>query len=334
MSYSVVDKLNATKFPLSIFVIFIHTDLNLYKSSEDLNFAFLFSNVLGRIAVPSFLIISGYLYFYKVPNAKFTLEMWKNKTKRRLSSLVVPYILWNIIYVLYCWIRPTSVPIFNFFNCFFGELFSDNVYYPANGPLWFLRDLFFISLLSPIIWSIIKYIPVKWYSVFILILLLIPSNFIMHNLYECALYFSIGAFLVYHKIDFLQISKKHYYLSFVACLVSMICSYIHFYPFDFCGRFLILCRIPFILMIISYFPVQIKNISFINLSMFFFLSHYMIRSVGFSVSRYMIGIDSGIVGFCINSVMTIFVCTIIFCLINTFFPKFLLFSIGKVKIVG
>jgi len=49
---------------------------------------------LMRICVPSFFIISGYLFFYRVN--KFTLNIYKEKLYRRVKTLVIPYVLWDI----------------------------------------------------------------------------------------------------------------------------------------------------------------------------------------------------------------------------------------------
>lgn len=328
MNNTTIDRLNAAKFPLSLFVVFIHTDLSIYKTSTDISWAYFFSNSIGRIAVPSFLIISGYLYFSNIKNKLLSFEIWKQKTKKRLFSLVVPYIIWNVIYVLYGWIRSNSDYEFNIYNIFIGEL-ADNVLYPANGPLWFLRDLFIISFLSPIIWFIIKRVPNKWFSLLFLVLALIPSNFTMQNLYESTVYFSIGSFFAYNNYNFFQITRKHLTLCIIACIISIIGSIVHISPFDFWGRLLILCRIPCIISIISLCPHNIKNISLLNLSMFIFLSHYMIRSAGFSISRFLIGEDKSDLSFCINFTITIIVCFIAFCLLQVFFPKLFLFSLGK-----
>lgn len=329
MNNTTIDRLNAAKFPLSLFVVFIHTDLSVYKTPADISLAFLFSNILGRIAVPAFLIISGYLYFSNIKNKALSFDIWKKKVKKRLFSLVIPYIIWNIIYVLYSWTRTNGNYNFNLYKIFIGELLADKVLYPANGPLWFLRDLFIISALSPIIWYIIKKIPNNVGALLFLILSLIPSNFIMQNLYDSTVYFSIGSFFAYNNYDIFQITRKHRTFCIIACVVSIIGSCVHISPFDFWGRLLILCRIPCIISIIGLCPHNIKNISLLNLSMFIFLSHYMIRSAGFSISRYLIGVDKGDMSFCINFLITIIVCIITFCLLQVFFPKLFSFSLGK-----
>ncbi len=48
-----------------------------------------------RIAVPCFFLISGYLFFKKLED--WNLDMWKGKMVRRVHSLLIPYVLWNIL---------------------------------------------------------------------------------------------------------------------------------------------------------------------------------------------------------------------------------------------
>ena len=90
-------------------VIFIHISPKLHPCYQSYSFletfhsGQLYSLIVdgwGKItntAVPFFFFVSGY-YFLK--EKKLTLENWKNKIKKRISTLLIPYILWNIIAII------------------------------------------------------------------------------------------------------------------------------------------------------------------------------------------------------------------------------------------
>ena len=91
------------------------------------------SQTLVKVAMPTFFIISGYLFFAN--NEKFNKEIYWQKIWRRVKTLLIPYIIWNMIMAI-------KLKIFNL------SIFVE----PANMPLWFLRDLIIVSLLTPILY--------------------------------------------------------------------------------------------------------------------------------------------------------------------------------------
>ena len=55
------------------------------------------SKIISSMCVPTFFLISGYLLYYKQPS--FNLMEFGRKLKRRFRSLVIPYLLWILIYI-------------------------------------------------------------------------------------------------------------------------------------------------------------------------------------------------------------------------------------------
>lgn len=112
------------------------------------------------MALPTFFLISGYLMFQK-----FSINIWPSKMLRRIKRLLVPYIVWNITFVLIYLGVAKMVPRISERVVTFG---LDSVYgciskiislhvAPIDGPLWFLRALLILSLLSPIMWMFSKW---------------------------------------------------------------------------------------------------------------------------------------------------------------------------------
>lgn len=132
------------------------------------------SHVITQIAVPAFFLISGYLFFNGLE--LWEPNVWKRKIRSRINSLLVPYLLWVLIFSIIHLFRhelvgvplshwwSTSVDWINrqggLFNLFWASnqwnatynLFGQNMM--MTGPiafhLWFLRDLIVSVALSPV----------------------------------------------------------------------------------------------------------------------------------------------------------------------------------------
>ena len=97
------------RFPLTVGVVFIHFNLAehgftihgvTYGLDHPAWYDFLinfFSEVLPQIGVPLFFIISGFLFFYRVD---FDSNVYQKKLRKRVRTLLIPYLLWNLIAIL------------------------------------------------------------------------------------------------------------------------------------------------------------------------------------------------------------------------------------------
>jgi fucose 4-O-acetylase-like acetyltransferase len=167
------------------------------------------SQTLVKVAMPTFFVMSGYLFFANVE--QFNKEIYWQKIRRRIKTLLLPYIVWNLLMAVK--LKEFSLSI---------------LWMPANMPLWFLRDLMIVSLLTPII-----YIGVKKFNYWIFILL-IPIYLtgiwaIQPGLNPYAIcFFTIGAYLSIQKTNLveacLKLEKIAYLLSVLLAL-AMILTY-------------------------------------------------------------------------------------------------------------
>ena len=98
------------RFPLAILVVFVHgfgaeIDVSELHASGLTGLALydyirlFFSVVIARSAVPLFFIISGYLLFLKVDD--YSKSVYMAKLKKRWHSLVIPYLLWLVLFILW-----------------------------------------------------------------------------------------------------------------------------------------------------------------------------------------------------------------------------------------
>ena len=128
------------------------------------------SGMLGRCAVPLFYVISGYLFFLKVSDGMKSIYA---KIQKRMRTLLVPYIIGCLFFVLFGVIIAITPGISRYVNGSVMPLFNEplhqiicNIFYdsgsgtPCAFQLWFLRDLILIVATSPIWYLLLKHL--RW----------------------------------------------------------------------------------------------------------------------------------------------------------------------------
>jgi len=195
------EAIDLVRFPLAVMVVFIHTmspndptfsmpaDYGHLTGMDMCNLIRSFgTHVFSHIAVPTFFLISGYLFYKRLE--KWDWAVWKEKMKSRWRTLIVPYFIWCLLYVL--WNPYIIIPIKKI-GAFFvkgkplhsiidywdtvdidwlhvlwdshewggtnlnwlGQYVAHNTS-PELVPFWFMRDLIVVVLLSPLIYWFVK----------------------------------------------------------------------------------------------------------------------------------------------------------------------------------
>ena len=144
----------AMRFPLMVLLLFAHvlpmvsvpiemnlSEMNIYHFiSEGI------SHNLSRIRNPLFFFFSGFFFFRKLE--EWNAGFYRSQLKKRIRSLLLPYLLWNILMIAAIYIKNYAVT--SFLSMEPGEELSSlrvTPWYilfwhtPANYPMWFLRDL-------------------------------------------------------------------------------------------------------------------------------------------------------------------------------------------------
>ena len=160
--------------------------------------------------VPTLFIISGYFFFRS--QKERNIHFFTDKYKRRIHSLLLPYMVWNAIAVIVMYIRydiigDNDYSLTDYLSGFWSSAINGNGL-PANNPLWFMRDIMVVTLMAPAINYLIKG---KW-GFWVIILLAacyvagieIPVSGVSM---EAILFFSTGAYLAIHKVSITSIPK-------------------------------------------------------------------------------------------------------------------------------
>ena len=190
----------------------------------------LFSQGICRTAVPAFFLISGYLFFSQLK--QWNHGIWIGKIKKRIKTLLVPYLIWNIIaFGVYYLVQCVKLKgIESLVACFQSKggfhIFwdSNSGWMPMDFPLWFIRDLMAVALFSPFIYLLIKNKVGGLVSIVIAIIIHLLCIWPITNGLSSAaiLFFMMGAYLRLHGCDLLNVFKPVEILSYVLTTVLLI----------------------------------------------------------------------------------------------------------------
>ena len=209
-------RINLLRFPLTVGVLFHHS----YETSVRFSYGTvgvsqntfisefvrnLISQGLCRMAPPLFFLLSGYLFF---AGFKWSEDGYLSKLKRRVRTLLIPLLFWNIaslsIFVLAQTIPATQIYVsFKLYppiKCFDTYVFLSAIFgiginrFPIAYQFWFIRDLMILCILSPAVHFINKKIfPIFFTCIFFCWFLNICPNY--SESVGAILFFCLGAFL-------------------------------------------------------------------------------------------------------------------------------------------
>lgn len=174
-----------------------------------------------ELCVPMFFVISGYLFFLNVPE-KPNGRYFVNKIRSRVFTLLVPYLIANAIAFLCYWLAHRFAP--DMIAGFFGENWKHPLFIfwtgPINLSLWFIRDLMYSILLSPVIYFFVRYTRI-WGVIGIGLLWFFQLLPLWINF--C---FILGAWAAVHRVDAENLCRK----TGPWFLLIYICAFIVAYP--------------------------------------------------------------------------------------------------------
>lgn len=182
-------------------------------------------NGIFNMVMPTFFLLSGFLYY-----KSFVPAQYSNKMKKRVHTLIIPYLAWNTFWMLVMAIMEALPNISAHINSMMRFTFNVNsifrgvFLYQYNPSFWFMAQIILYAIVSPLLYYILK----KRYvgGVFILLLFVI---------YVCNLkipvirmdgftWYVIGAYLAIHCFEIINysISKEMAILALVILILSAV----------------------------------------------------------------------------------------------------------------
>ena len=155
--------------------------------------------------VPSLFILSGYLFFSNMKE-RFGWNEYIYKIKKRVKSLLIPYLIWSIIgliAIFYIYKKETPSLLYVI------KAFTIN----PEGVLWYIRDLMLLAILAPVYYFIVKKIKLGG-----IIILYIITDSIFENTYIpiLNLNYLLGAAIAINKISIENVLKI---IDYKLCLI-------------------------------------------------------------------------------------------------------------------
>lgn len=199
--------LTSLNFLLSLLIVFHHGfTMNVdYNGSFDLASYGMtlaiqrFMYNLSECAVPVFFFISAFL-FYRTFDG--TWGKYKEKMRRRVRSLFIPYILFCTLGYIKALMFNGGIENGNFYD-YIVSIWESN-----TMPLWFIRELIALSIIAPIFWQLLKR-PVLAIFICIFIVIMTSLGYIPYRsfVYWIPVYM-MGAALNYINVDDGAILRK------------------------------------------------------------------------------------------------------------------------------
>lgn len=186
-------------------------------------------------SVPIYFFIAGYVFFF---NTELTHEVYLHKLKNRFHSLLIPYILWNLLaYIVGSLAYGDGFADAQSFIDGLGKALlgstGGDVSYPADIVMWFVRALIVMALISPLINWFLRHTSV-WGLLVLGILWAYPRTRLISSwqLTTAIFFFSWGAWMSLNKRDMIAEFKRLRILSLIIYLATATTCYISYniYP--------------------------------------------------------------------------------------------------------
>ena len=236
-----------SRFPLIFLIVLLHTIVlgQSYPRGIEIPVGkyvlldivqFVSQREIGDLGVPAFFFISGFLFF---SGGNMNVSLWKGKLKKRVYSLFIPYLIWNTLFLLYYMVLSQFMDlswgvkgqgVLPYIDAYLG--FNNG---PFLAPLWFIRDLMVLNVLSLPAFFIIKKMGI-W---LIPILLFSFSMGIGYNLpyigFRSVVPYFLGAWFAIHSVSFIVEKKKMLLLLNILFVVMVVMATVFHFSDIECG---------------------------------------------------------------------------------------------------
>jgi peptidoglycan/LPS O-acetylase OafA/YrhL len=231
------ETVSTLRFPLIVLIILLHCYSSVTLSGDhDIYFKSIYPLALwlGETGVPIYFFISGFYFYY-------SKKSYTQKLITRAHSLLIPYFLWNgmllTVYIITLIagfpqeINNKNIIEYSFID--FLRLFWDRGSYdngnfvPLLCPLWYIRNLIIMSIISPLLYYIIKYVREVFIFFVAVWWMTTPHNAFIP---QTILFFSLGAFFSIqdmNPLDTIYRKKWVVLLLFILFAIGDIISHVY-----------------------------------------------------------------------------------------------------------
>lgn len=330
------------RYPLTFLVIVLHCNFVFFAASNGhtppnlvSEICKYFPDIIGNVCVPMFFLISGYLFFIKKDDSKWTF--FRKQWMKRKDSLLLPYILWNtlaiVITIVVVHFNPSkSYSVLDYLK---GYIAFNGSYNPIDFPLWYVRDLIVLVIISPLIYLILK---LPKCILILLGALLIVCGTLIFNIQEkictAIICYSLGSWFAIKRIDPCEgiIGLKHLHLYTLICGAMYVGLYIASINLpDFLHFFMVIYKIVgcFLVMLISVSILRRHSVNIpkvmISSSFFIYCFHGLFSGyLGLLILKF-IPLHSTAVWLIVLfgwSIIYPLLCTLVYYICSKIFPRF------------
>lgn len=157
VSEAMSNRLKNMSFLCACLVVLIHVPWAYPCGSFGWWFSEIVAKGVSRVAVPFFFFNAGFFLVGHIGEKNW----WRDAVHKRIKSLLIPFYIWNLLFVLYV----TAINVVKTIVRSDGVV--DNISFspirflkiigiwplssPELGPLWFVRSLFIMVILAPVL---------------------------------------------------------------------------------------------------------------------------------------------------------------------------------------
>lgn len=187
-------KLKIFEFMMSVLVILVHSLSNVTFLKD------VITTYIQPISVVPFFIISGFLFFRNIYSTQDVVR----KISTRIHTLLIPYILWNLIYYIIYVVCRKSV----YFRI--DDMLDAVLTYIYNPTFWFLYQLIILTLITPLIFYLLKDKKVAKVTFIAVAVLILIGGDVPYINEDAFVYYFFGAYIARYRSQwFYDIKKRH-----------------------------------------------------------------------------------------------------------------------------
>lgn len=336
-------KNTCVSFTLSIFVLYIHANnLNYYAENIVLSKTIetFIGGRIGDIIVPTFFMISGFLFYRNINVQSNCKEIISSKLKKRFHSLVIPYLLWNTFGTFFYMVIPWVPKIGTMISGGAASVTLSNIlegifHFKYYFPLWYLFYLIILVYIAPILVWLLKN---KKMSVVVLSLLAMGYLLKLElPILSCGslFFYILGAYLAVYNKEFWMKKEENSRAFVYLCLLFFMILFRFFYVENIVGRLLYLISPVFLWKSFDVLSYKTKPSEFMGQSFFIYCAHIipltMINKIFVKLFDKMPSDFSAVISYMMSPLCALALLFVIYLLLVTYCKKiFILVSGGRI----